>query len=437
MEELNRKWELLSQLHMRQIAQPPADANGLHSVLAFPLSFVVEKCYKYDPLIVLGKAMKNYKYAKNQFLMQFQIVFFPYGYNECEHEPYLNKSILPNHRVLIRCDSSKNFVHATKIQHAFIAFLSEPFVLDKDLQNLDKEDFPQDENVIHSIQMNSSVWIIGPFVPACDTSRLYYRIAAGATYRSSADGSFVHYIRSLCTDDKRIPSASWKLDLLEFPKNDPCPVDHTSINSRRLGVMLMSTIQQLSLIACSKPDLYLQTDYNNQSFLYFISIGFWYSSLHLELTINGQRQASKGYPLCCNVTEELPKTLHELVTSADLGYITTPQPGAAEIRLLTMKKVLLEFFPPMRPVVDYPMLTEWLYSVPFPSPPQSSSWNHDEKYGILHCIENIIPNKSTIKMIQRMNYKMNLKMNQMKIFHSWHKIETSRRTPRHFRWNLC
>ncbi len=181
-EELNRKWELLSQVHMHQIAQPPADANSSHSVLAFPLSFVVEKCYKYDPLIILGKAMKNYKYAKNQFLMQFQIVFFPYGYNECEHESYLNKSILPNQRVFIRCDSSKNFVHAKKIQHAFIAFLSEPFVLHKDIQNLDKEDFPQDENVIHSIQMNSSIWIIGPFVPACDTSHLYYCIAAGATY---------------------------------------------------------------------------------------------------------------------------------------------------------------------------------------------------------------------------------------------------------------
>jgi len=62
--------------------------------------------------------------------------------------------------------------------------------------------------------------------------------------------------------------------------------------------------------------------------------------------------------------------------------------------LLTMKKVLLEFFPPMHPIVDHPMLMEWLYSVPFPSPPQSSSWNYYQKSGTLHHVENIIPNKS-------------------------------------------
>jgi len=65
MDQLNRKWELLSQLHMWQIALPPANADTSHSVLAFPLSFIVEKCYNYDPLITLGKATKNNKYAKN------------------------------------------------------------------------------------------------------------------------------------------------------------------------------------------------------------------------------------------------------------------------------------------------------------------------------------------------------------------------------------
>jgi len=43
------------------------------------------------------------------------------------------------------------------------------------------------------------------------------------------------------------------------------------------------------------------------------------------------------------------------------------------IRLLCLKKRLCEWFPPMSPITNHPMLTEWLYSVPFPSPSKKHS----------------------------------------------------------------
>jgi len=153
----------------------------------------------------------------------------------------------------------------------------------------------------------------------------------------------------------------------------------------------MSTIQQLSCTANWSIDLYLQADYKNQSFIWFITIGFWYFSLHYKFHIDTQGTALDAFPLCSNMKQELPEAFHKLCTNTHLTYVTTSDRLGQDIWLLTMKKLLLEFFLPTSPINEHPMSTEWLYSVPFPQPPKLVSWNYDNGNGsLLEQIEEIV-----------------------------------------------
>jgi len=145
----------------------------------------------------------------------------------------------------------------------------------------------------------------------------------------------------------------------------------------------MSTIQQLSHTANWSIDLYLQTDYKNQSFIWFITIGFWYSSLHYKFHVDSQGTIPDMFPICSNMKQELPETFHKLCNNTHLTYVITSDHLGQDILLLTMKKLLLEFFPPTCLINEHPMLTQWLYSVPFPPPPKSVSWTYDNGNGSL------------------------------------------------------
>ena len=374
-EDYNKEWERLSQLHMRQTTIPPKNDASSY-VFIFPLSFVVKKCYDYAPLNTLADAFVPYVSDKVRYSMQFQVIFLPNGYSHREHNDYLTKKAMPHHRPILTWKNAKEWTVET-FQNAAISFLSEPFLPEQQSRNSDDMANHQDTSVINSIHINSSIWVIGPFIPTSDDAsvlkaRKYYRIAAGLTYRSTQSGSFIHYIRALYTDGTSRPSAPWDLNLLSFHQNHASSTDITSINSRRLGVMLMSTIQQLCRSANSSTDLYLQTDLKNRSFARFITIGFWY---YFKLDTEGTSPAT--LPLCSDLQQELPEAFHSLFSSAQLTYVTTKHPFGQTIRLLTMKRVIMEIFPPMFPFQEHPMLTEWLYSVPFPSPPKSVLWNFD------------------------------------------------------------
>jgi len=108
--------------------------------------------------------------------MQFQVLFSPHGYQECSHGNDIKKNTLPHRHILMRWDDNKNLILANSFQDAAIAFLSEPFVPHEQKWHLEKKQFLKDLNVIHSIQMNSLIWVIGPFVPTKDneSNRLYY-----------------------------------------------------------------------------------------------------------------------------------------------------------------------------------------------------------------------------------------------------------------------
>jgi len=94
------------------------------------------------------------------------------------------------------------------------------------------------------------------------------------------------------------------------------------------------------------------------------------------------------------VQQELPEPFHTLFSSAQLTYVTTKDHFGQTIRLLTMKRVIMEIFPPMLPINEHPMLADWLFSVPFPSPPNVVSWNFDNGNGcLLQCMEETVWNK--------------------------------------------
>ncbi len=180
------------------------------------------------------------------------------------------------------------------------------------------------------------MWVIGPYILDSEVEHVvkttrYYRIAAGMTYRISAAGTLIHYLRSLYTNDDCIPSASWNLDLLQYPHNDGVQNSQGSINSKRFGVMLLSTIQQLCKMTSSNTDLFLQADYTSRSFIWLITIGFYYTSQHLKHQSDTERTASDKHPLCFAHKEELPDEFHNLINTGELSYLTTASPNGSNI----------------------------------------------------------------------------------------------------------
>ncbi len=83
MEQCNIDWERLCRLH--NATNLPLDNDLSHHVLSFPLSFVVEKCYNYSPLMNLSKAFATYNFSKQCKTIDFQVLFLPYGYNDLDH----------------------------------------------------------------------------------------------------------------------------------------------------------------------------------------------------------------------------------------------------------------------------------------------------------------------------------------------------------------
>jgi len=65
-----------------------------------------------------------------------------------------------------------------------IHFLSEPFLTDEDYCHLGKEDYATDDYVVTSFALNSSMLVIGPYIPKENhkNDRMYYHIVAAVTY---------------------------------------------------------------------------------------------------------------------------------------------------------------------------------------------------------------------------------------------------------------
>jgi len=140
-------------------------------------------------------------------------------------------------------------------------------------------------------------------------------------------------------------------------------------------VILMCAIQELCISAKTRFDLYLQTSYPCKSFIWFIMLEFCYSSLHFGPNVDINEEKATGFPLCSDPSEELPENLASLAVKGEVVYASSveDEKEGVMIRQLYFKKQLYEWFPPMS-TTDHSLLTQWLYSVPFPPPLKYMSW---------------------------------------------------------------
>ena len=158
----------------------------------------------------------------------------------------------------------------------------------------------------------------------------------------------------------------------------------------------MCAIQELCIATTTPYDLFLQTCFENGSFIWFITIGFCYASLHFGPVVDAQEDPKIGFPLCSNPLKDLPKHLATLANKGEITYITTVDEDADDehflIRLLWLNKRIVDFFPPMYPITNHSQMEQWLYSVPFPSPTQSTSWIQKRgETSLIRHIESLIP----------------------------------------------
>ncbi len=65
-----------------------------------------------------------------------------------------------------------------------------------------------------------------------------------------------------------------------------------------MGVLLMCAIQELCIASETSLDLFLQTCYENTSFMWFITIGFCYAVQHYGPIVDLDEVPMSGFPLC-------------------------------------------------------------------------------------------------------------------------------------------
>jgi len=346
-------------------------------VVSLPLSYVVEKSYRYMPLCLLAECFGEQNHQKKTIPFPFQVLFSPYGYDHKVMDKFLCKKYLPHVKICARKIDGKKCKLAANFMEAAIHFLTEPFMNKEEILSQPEKHFLDDVSVNHAFVSNSSIWVIGPYIPEdekgkpCE-NRLYYRIAAGVCFRTTVSGTYIEFIRSLSSSvDDELLTSPWNISFLNCSRNEKTDKNNF-IKCRRMGVFLMCVIQELCIASETSLDLYLQTCYENSAFMWFITIGFVYASQHYGPIVDFDQVPKAGFPLCSDPEKELPKHLGILAKKGELTYTGTFDDTSEEvnmmIRLLCLKKRLCQWFPPMTTISNHAMFTEWLYSVPFPSP---------------------------------------------------------------------
>jgi len=233
-------------------------------MVVFPLSYLVDKCYKYSPLVTLGKCYVVQTIDKKKCDLLFQELCFPHGYKEDIMGRYIQNNYLPQCKILCRYSGGDNFVVGKTFLQAVVSFMLEALLSDEEIAGLEEKGLPNNAGMVSLLAINSSIWVVGPFIPSNGygerrDDRLYYRIAAGVLYRSTPDGTYIDFIRSVNTTTSTILSIPWDISLLRFPNRDEFPETEKdkSMNSQRLGVFLFCVIQGLCKHKGSKILLFL------------------------------------------------------------------------------------------------------------------------------------------------------------------------------------
>ncbi len=364
----------------RRHAKRYTETDPAKRMVVFPLSYLVDKCYKYSPLVTLGKCYVTKTIDKKKCNLPFQVLCFPHGYKEDIMGRHIQNNYLPQRKILCRYSGGDNFVVAKSFLQAVVSFMSEPLLSDEEIAGLEEKGLPNNAGVVSSLAINSSIWVVGPFIPSNGygerrDDQLYYRIAAGVLYRSTPEGTYIDFIRSVNTSTSTILSVPWDISLLRFPNRNERPEmeKDKSINSRRLGVFLFCVIQGLCKHKESNISLFLQCEHTKHSFSRLITIGFWYSRKHYVFYSLRPQESNRPFPFCSGFAE-LPFALSTLAGKGEICYKRVHETENEAIRLLMLKNSLATWFPPLTPLTDHPLLTKWLFSVPFPLPYSYHPW---------------------------------------------------------------
>jgi len=153
----------------------------------------------------------------------------------------------------------------------------------------------------------------------------------------------------------------------------------------------MAVIQKIAAARDASICLYLQNDYDSHSFIWFITIGFRYSSQHYGLIVAEQQK----FPLCMAPLNELPGHLVNLVNTGQIVYMTASEADGTAIHLIKLDTLLPECFPPIALIPEHPLFTKWLDLVPFPPLANFAAWQQKDNNAssIIPKIYELIPDE--------------------------------------------
>jgi len=98
-EHWNKDWTFLARMHVQRGCKEMkekqfTEVDPSKWMVSFPLSYVVDKCYKFGPLVTLGKCHEDLVVDKKAYILQYQVFCFPHGYNKQVMKAFLSKNYL-------------------------------------------------------------------------------------------------------------------------------------------------------------------------------------------------------------------------------------------------------------------------------------------------------------------------------------------------------
>jgi hypothetical protein len=292
-----------------------------------PFFHMYRRIYEYLPLLPLATARAVGVPNNQNAPFAFKFVFCPCG---LEYDVHRLLTIEPSFA------NGRGFLHnATKFM---------------------KDRFTQDTDLGVAVKESSSIWLLGIVKIGEEWS---HQILGGVIYITSVaeenvgHASFVYYVAVQDPAHDFIESENQPQispEHFEFDPGDDFPLlrerltdcfgagRDTRLGSRRIGVMLLSIVQQLSYTSDQACHLYLQSLKQTFAYRRYIRLGFKYSVLH-QLEQDGSPNTS--WP-GCRSTNDLPPNLQAQV----LECCYCCGDGEIHARLLVLTEPLHKLYPP-------------------------------------------------------------------------------------------
>jgi hypothetical protein len=282
--------------------------------------------------------------------------------------------------------------------------------------------FKNDKAVIHKvINTCSSIWVLGMVK---NNGRWFTQILGAVIYSSMLESMntkasiYIHFVvvkepkHGMCGEDDIIPSMTAHGDYA-FVDNPTSNIrfgdstegmkealaereDDASIGSRRLGVMLLSLVQDIHVLPDedshseedskeddeerpNAPKLFLQSNISSFAHTRYGVLGFRYATRHMKMA----GSYNPKWPRCVDPSQELPAGLWNTFTQCEGTYCCDKD----NIRLLEMDEFLNNMYPPTKSFGEprkmkneqyAEMFEKWQYTCMLPSPPNETSCNYSQ-----------------------------------------------------------